>query len=614
MTALAAALASCSDPTQLMAVARVAPPSPAIATILRAAYAARPLGDDLRTWAAVSRMPWPKKKPRRVAACVGRRGLKTSGILAWSCVFEALCVDHDSQAAEGSRLHFSVVAPLVAQAKEAVLAIRAVLDQLAGLGVRYALRDAADSPEIVVLAPRARCEHVIVVETADAVSVRSTAKPWIGYDEWGFAPSGDGHAVRDVDVERAGSPAQVQFRAPTTLYVSSPGAPGSSFQRHVEKPGSGTLVVRGASWTTNARVSRAMCLAEAGDLDVLAQEYEASRFGFHNENYINATALVLGGEMTGKGPRPGSFVVAFDAAQTSDETALGVFSMYEVEVSPTHAPIKHVVAEHLETMSGSRRAPVPVEAIAARVVALSRAYNDAPALSDRFLGPVIAAELVKLGMREFWDPDGDRVPPLGHFCQRSMAPEKQTPRWRELRALVHGGRLHVPDTEAGEKLRAQLAGLRATQQPSGALKVEGRRDDYPDIAALAVPVVLKVRPTDGPGGAVEFLPGTLLFDEEGVHAHGSRWVRVLPNGRAVPVDWPEWAPGFDEWCEERAAAGELTPAVMRWLERRKSAPALNVPVEGEAYARPAQRQPAEGWGRNDWQRGWGFDPKKSDRR
>jgi hypothetical protein len=591
-----------------MDLARVAAPSPAIRTALKAIYAQPPTADDLRTWQSLSRMPWPRGKPRRVAACIGRRGLKTSGLLAWSCVYEALCVDHDAHAAEGSRLHFSVVAPLIAQAKEAVLAIRAVLDQLAPLGVRYVLRDAAEAPEIVITNPRGRCEHIVIVETADAVGVRSKAKPWVGYDEWGFAPSGEGHAVRDVDIERAQSPAQVQFAAPLTLYVSSPGAPGSSFQKHVEKPGRDTLVLRAASWVTNPRITQAQCLREAGgDLDVLAQEYEARRFGYAGENFIDVRALVMGSRYAGKGPRAGSFVVGFDAAQTSDESAFVVASVFEVEVSVGHAPVKHAIVEHVETIAGSRKAPVPIEAIASRAAALSRAFGNAPLVSDRFMGPTMAAELVKLGLREFWDPDDEKVPPLGMFCMRSMAPERQTPRWRMVRELVHGGRLHLPAGDDAEKLRGQLAGLRATQLSSGALKVEGRRDDLTDALALAVPIAMKLPPSaDGPMGRVEFRAGPLTWDEGGLSTHGGRFVRTLPNGREVPAECPRWDPYFDVYAEESIANGVSTPAIEEWRRERESMQMrgpINVPLfEGGAGAP---------WGSGGFKSpGWGFDQKR----
>ena len=68
-------------------------------------------------------------------------------------------------------------------------------------------------------------------------------------------------------------------------------------------------------------------------------------------------------------------------------------------------------------------------------------------------------ELRRRGYRE-WD-DADRLPPPGTFLQLSMAPQHQTPRWKAVRDLVHGGRLHMG---ADEALATELVGLSATQQ------------------------------------------------------------------------------------------------------------------------------------------------------
>ena len=603
---LASALAQCRSPLDLMALAGVAPPSAAIGTVLGAVYAQPCTEADRRAWASLSSSPWPSRKARRVAACIGRRGLKTSGILAWSCAYEALCVDHGAHAAVGSRLHYVVIAPLLAQAREALLAERAVLDQLSALGVRYTMRDAATAPEIVIASPRGRCEHTIAVMTASDVSVRGFAIPFVAFDEAGFLPFDEQHAVRDRDIVRAVSPATVQFPEALSLFVSSPGAPGSLFQSLVEKPAKDTLVVRAPSWVTNPRITETMCRHEAGgDLDVLAQEYEARRVGYAGENFVDTRALVVGSPHAGKGPRGGEFVVGLDAAQTGDETAIVVCSCFEVEVAAGHAPIKHLVAEHLETMQGSRKAPLPVEVIASRAVAISRAFGRAPILSDRFLGPVMAAELVKLGLREFWDPDGDRVPPAGTFCMRSMAPEKQTPRWKALRSLVHGGRLHLPAGAESEKLRGQLAALVATQQSSGALKVEGRRDDLCDALALAVPVALKLQPSaDGPAGRVVLDEGRLTWDDEGLSCRGSHDVREHPDGRRVPAETPRWDPYFEIYARDMIAQGVRTPGIIEWeKEQRELAPrGINVPVEGESYA--PSRAPAQPWG------AWAFGSRK----
>jgi hypothetical protein len=510
---LAQLLRGCTDPTMLMKAAGVEAPSPAIATALRAIYAAKPQPGDLARWRAISRAAWPTAKPRRVAAAIGRRGLKTSGLLAWAAVHELLCGDHDRHAAAGSRVYGVIVAPLVIQARESTRAVRAVLDSLAGLGVRYTMRDSAGAPELVITSPRSRCEHVIAVMTADSVSVRGFAIAFAGFDEAGFLPIGDAHATTDRDIVRSLSPGMVTFPRGLSLFVSSPGAPGSLFHSLIEKPTQGTLVIRAPTWVTNPRVTREMCLVEAGgDAGVFAQEYEASRFGYLAETFIDTRGLVVGSEHA-RGPREGSFVVGLDVAQLHDQTAIVVASSFEVEVARGHAPVRHLVAEHAEVIESSKRAPTPVAAIASRVVALSRAYGQAPVVHDPFMGPVVKAELARLGLREFVDPHGERVPPLGTFCQLSINPARQTPRWRTLRDLVHGQRLHLGPGQ--DQLLAQLSQLKATQLSSGALRVEGRRDDLADALALAAPIALKLPPTGGPAGVVEYVPGSIGWGRRG---------------------------------------------------------------------------------------------------
>ena len=155
---------------------------------------------------------------------------------------------------------------------------------------------------------------------------------------------------------------------------------------------------------------------------------------------------------------------------------------------------------------------------------------------------------------------------------RSMSPEAQTPRWRALRELAHGGRLHLPSGEDAETLRSQLASLRATQLSSGALRVEARRDDLADALALAVPIALKLQPSaDGPGGRVEFRPGRLNWGDDGLTAPGSRYVRVLPSGKEIPAEIPRWDPWFSEYAEESIANGIRTPAIIEWEREREQA-------------------------------------------
>jgi hypothetical protein len=340
----------------------------------------------------------------------------------------------------------------------------------------------------------------------------------------------------------------------------------------VTKPAKGSLVVRCASWISNPRITRERCLADSdGDPGVFAQEHEASRFGYGGSSFIDAgpAQACLNSKYAGKGPRDGSFVVGLDVGQLGDDTGIVCTSSFEVEITPTVAPVRHVVVEHAERIASSRKAPPSIESIVARAVGIARAYGNAPIVFDQFAGPTVKENLRKLGYSEHEDPSGESLPSPGQFMQVSMAPTAQTPRWMLLRSLVHGSRLHMAD-DHGPLVR-ELCGLTATQQSSGALKVEGKRDNLADALAITLTLVTRMAPTGGPNGNVEWRSDGFYYDESGVHERNGRWVRVGPSGRETPAEWPRWAPGFEEHARRMIAQGIRTPTIERWRREQASA-------------------------------------------
>lgn len=565
MMASASGLASCQSPCDLMRLAQVEPMSPYHKCILDALYGASPTVEQSRLWKDLSAMPWPNRAARRAALAAGRRFGKTSEICGWVLPYEVLCVPHELHAAEGSRVYYLLIAPFLQQTRESFRAVRTAFDACARVGVRYELRDLGGQPELVVTSPASRVEKVVKVMSADAVSVRGFAVAFVALDECAFLPSSEWHAQTDRDLVRAITPGQAQFREARQLWVSSPGAPQGEFHRLVTKPPKDTLVIRAPTWF-NPRISEAQCRDLAGDDATFEQEYAARKFGFNNETFIDASRIVLGSPFAGLGPRPGSFVIGLDVAQLRDATAIVVCSSFEVEVSPTTAPIRSLVVERSETIESDRKAPTPIEAIAARVVGLSRSFGNAPVIFDPFQGPTVKAALEKLGMREFVDTTGAAVPRPGTFCQRSMAPQHQTPRWKLVADLAHGGRLHLGADD--EPLARQLGQLHATQLSTGALKVEGRRDDLADALALAAEVAVKLPPVGGPQGSVEFRDDGAYYDAAGVHLRNPRFVRVMPNGSEQLAECPQWHPHFESYAREMAASGTWTPAVRAWFDRQ----------------------------------------------
>jgi hypothetical protein len=546
----------------------VAMTSPAAVTALRAAYAQPPSEQDLALWPKLTpprgllrrRVPWPTTRAPWVVSCVGRRGGKTSNLAAPVLVYEALCGRHDEEAR--GRVFFVALAPQHSHARELLHAVRQRLDELAPLGVAYEARDMAGVPEITITSPPGKCERIITVLTADNVSVRGRAIACAVIDEAAFIGSDPHLAVTDTDVIKALVPGMSQFSRARLMLVSSPGAPAGFFWKAATKPDARTLVISAATWVFNARITREACVEiTRGDGDWLAQEYEASKWGFHGENFIpGASSLALGDEHTGKGPRAGSFVVGVDAGQTGDDSEFCVCSSFEVEISPDTQPLRHVVVEERASIKSSKSSPTSMETIAAVAVELSARWGYAPILFDQWSSVTLKEYLRKAGYREH---EGDGPPYPRTFSQRSSAPSSQTPRWRLVRSLVQGARLHLREDDG--ELRRQLASLRATELSSGGLRVESRKDDAADACAIACEIAVLLDSTDGPSGTAH--------QETSIHWHGHagleithRWTK---NGFACAP--PEWHPTFEEHALQMLSRGIRNAAIERWLAKQPEA-------------------------------------------
>ncbi len=151
--------------------------------------------------------------------------------------------------------------------------------------------------------------------------------------------------------------------------------------------------------------------------------------------------------------------------------------------------------------------------------------------------------------------------------ERPMAPAAQTVRWRTVRDMIAGGRIHLPDTDPGQKAARQLANLRATTLASGWLRVEGKQDDLADVVALMAEIASVLTPAADPAdGVVERRYGAFHFDpREGITESGGGWVRRFGDGRIAPAEMPRWAPGFDAYARDMISRGIFTDAINDWL-------------------------------------------------
>ncbi|HVX93669.1 MAG TPA: hypothetical protein VHK47_02070, partial [Polyangia bacterium] len=484
------------------------------------------------------------ERHRTLVGVIGRRGLKSSGIVAWCAAYEALCVDHGRHAQPGSRLHFVLVAPSMRQAAETLRGVRIALDGLAGLGVKYAERQNQDRAELTITAPAGRCERVVTVMAASDVRVRGFAVPFYALDECAFLRSDIDNVSTDREVVAALSPGQLTFPDARAVLVSSPGPTGSLMHELSEKPTAGTLVVRAPSWIANDRITEAACRALARDERHFEQEFAARRWGAAGESFIDEDDVraCVDAPACSRGPRSGAFAVGLDVGLVHDATAIVVCGAHLVEPAPGKVPIRHVVVEHAEQHRGTRAAPLSLPALLDRVAAVAKRYGRAKVRADQHIGPE-----VERGLRE-----------RGIACELvPMHPQAQERRWNLLAQLVRGRRLHLPEDR---ELVRQLGALKVTQLASGAHRVEGKRDDLADALALAVEHAADKLEPNGDGGIECITPVWCSWTADGgVRGLDRTWRRRLANGTYAPMAPPLGTIEGDQAREWRRAQGLYTP-------------------------------------------------------
>lgn len=574
--------------TDLMGAAFVEPPSPAIAAILDALSGAEPTQEQRRIWRDISPQKWPARRRRRAAIAVGRRGLKTTGVLAWQAVHEVLRPELDERALAGSRIYALIVAPRLPQAREATRGVRAALDALSSLGLTYEVRDAAGSPEIVLRTPWLQTERVISVCASDAVATRGFAICFCGVDEAAFLGSDPHLAQVDTDLLRAVSAAMAQFedpeRPPILLLTSSCGAPQGQFHAWVTKPSADTLVVRAPTWVTNSRISRDDCLRIAGnDVHAFRQEFESSQWGYAGEHFLSASDVRgCHDERAGQGPQSGgSYAVGLDVAQVHDRSGIVCCSGYIVPVKPGDASLRGITVEHVEAIASSRRDPPSLEMIVGRAVAVSKRYGHAPILFDMHSGPTVRELLEEAGYRDA--ESRERLRPR-RYLQVGMSPTQQTPRWLLVRQLVLGRRLRLHPADHAELAR-ELCGLHAVQQAAGTLKIDGRQDDLADALALAAEAAITL-PATGEG-AFRHTHDGITFTDGQIEFRNERWETVVGGRRVVSRVPPEGSGrAFDRWCERMIQQGITCPEIQRWQAKR---------AELDARRPDAARPPVSQW-------------------
>jgi hypothetical protein len=435
-----------------------------------------------------------------------------------------------------------------------------------GLPIGFDVRNELGSVQIRITEPVGACEVILAVFVASEVSVRGYALPFFAIDEAGFFASEGPSSL--AGVLRAMRPGGATFPDAGSLLVSSPGPPEGAFHDAVQKSPKDVLLVRAPTYVMNPRVSRERCWELADeDATTFAIEYEASRFGYSSEGFIDTSRLSFGDRFTGLGPRKGFFVVALDAGQLVDSSAFIVLSVADVEI-PGASPVRHFVVEEIDAIPASKTNPPSIEMIVARACGLSSKWGGASIVSDPYLA-VEAARAFK--QRGFGEYVGDWYPTGRSYWKAPMSAPKQTPRWTTLRSIIAGDRLHLPDTPIARELVRQLGQLTATTLSTGSLKVEGKRDDLADALALAVDVGMRIPPTATTGGStIEMIDSGFHRSMDGrFHYDLPKYVRRYANGDVRQVELPTWDPNFEAYAREMLANGMTTPGIEQW-RREKS--------------------------------------------
>ncbi len=286
-------------------------------------------------------------------------------------------------------------------------------------------------------------------------------------------------------------------------------------------------------------------------------------------------------KLTGKGPRPGWFVLGVDLAQIHDQSAFVVMSVSECEIVPGRLPIRTFVVDHVEALQGSKTKPLELDALARRAIEISKSFPPpgvdggcCPIVFDQHLAIEFSAKLRAVGYSELITEGQATTRDFRRmtgatYHQSAMAAASQTARWRLVREVVHGGRLKIPATAEGRSLSNQLAQLRAWELAGGLLRVEAARDDIADALALAVEVASALPATDIGDLEIEYVPINWSAETRTLSGGGARYWKRLANGARMPAEMPRSDPNFEAYAVEMIASGARTPRIIEWEQEQK---------------------------------------------
>lgn len=257
----------------------------------------------------------------------------------------------------------------------------------------------------------------------------------------------------------------------------------------------------------------------------------------------------------------GIFVV--DRARIHDGDASCLVVRHEKIVDGK--PISFYAVHHLDQLQGTPTEPITSRSAVECRASLITRLRYPPMVFDPYNAADFGAESERqLGYKQVDEPE--KLAPRRYFVL-PMDPARQTERWLHLKSAIQGGRLFVPDTPFGREAMAQAADLRATQLPSGALRVDGKRDDLIEVIKEGCWYSRYTPAVDDGDGVVTYEGGGW-----GTYEHGTQtlsfdggYVRTMPDGRRVPIEPPLGSRHVVAYCRDRIYRGEFTERVFEWL-------------------------------------------------
>lgn len=441
--------------------------------------------DHLGYVTRIKPLPYIPQEYEKMWAIVGRRGGKTSSLLAFILAYEAVCGGHEEEIGPKQEAKIFLISQRLDVAQANINFVRSVIDS---------------SPIL---------HHEIVAQTKDGIklkngisiepsppnlkSQRGLAIPAVGLDEVAFWYSDPEAANPDFEVERAVSYSQLQFSHYKRVGISSPWSKegllwkaqkyGTNGQKIIANGGTAedftsTLVVFAPTAAfENPRLTRKRIQAiHDEDPDAFKREslciFPDSISGFFNSALLEMAAT-KGKGIAERAPADDTaqiqplYVAAMDPAFRQDSFA---FAICHADVS------KSTVIDLLRRWTPMKGQKLNPKIILAEIADICKSYNISTVYSDQYQLESLQQIMLDYGMIiegiDFTAKSKSRI--FGSLLQQ-----------------VNQGKLVLLDPELSEPaatLLMELSQLERRISPNGSVQISapmGKHDDMPAVLALA---------------------------------------------------------------------------------------------------------------------------------